>query len=170
LKEPSELIISTGFAGALRKDIAAGDLVLDRARSNHNFSDQVADIAKSNGMACHQGSFYTSDQIVSKSRQKIDLGAKSGAVAVDMESQSIFEVLRAQKAPLLFLRAVSDEIDQDLPDLSGILGSGGELRPKFLMKALLRPLQWPDWFRLAVRSKAAEKTLARIIKESLHHV
>ncbi len=164
-----DLVIAAGFAGSLRTDIRAGDLVINRARSSSNWADAAEELADTIKIRHHQGSFYCSEKIISLASEKKEIGLKSGAIAVEMESQPIFEVLSAKKIPVLFIRSVSDGMDQNLPDIGGILGPGGELRLGAVLKLIFNPVQWPGFIHLSLGSMKAGKNLAAIIKELIHH-
>ncbi len=163
------LVLATGFAGSLRDDIVPGDLVLDKARSDSHWAEKMADAAERLKISCHQGAFYSSENIVAKSLEKREIGMKSGAIAVEMESQGIFETLKPKRIPLLFIRSVSDGCSQNLPQLAGLLDAGGDIRFSGLFKIFTRPGQWGDFIRLAAGSKKAEASLARTLKEFLNH-
>ena len=169
-QSPLDLVLAAGFAGSLRGDIHPGDIVLDIARSDSKLADALADASEKLGIPCHKGTFYSSGRILMKSDEKKKLGEKSGAIAVEMESQAIFEAFSGKKIPLLFARAVSDGMDQNLPDLSGILGGNGELRVASLLKLIARPSQWADFIRLVRGSSKAGRNLARVLKEFIAHV
>lgn len=167
---PPRLLIATGFCGSLRENVKVGDLVIDKVKSDSKYADALAESARKIKIPCHLGALYTSGHLLTRVREKRRLGGESGAAAVEMESQPVFEALRRRGISLLFVRAVSDAVDQDLPDVSDILGENGQIRAGSLTKILLNPGQWVDFVRLGAGSWRAGANLARILKEFINHV
>ncbi len=165
----SDLVIATGFAGALREGLGAGDLVLDGSRSDPAISKKVLEICWAKGFHLHEGDFLCLDAPLLTGARKIAAGKQSGAVAVEMESDGTWAALGEKNARLLFLRAISDAADQDLPSCVLDLGSGGKVGFKFIKSLLSRPGEWPGFFDLAGSSKKAERNLCDILKEILNH-
>ena len=168
-RENPDLVINTGFAGALSTEIRAGDLVLDQARSDASWSEKISAAAHKNHVPCHSGTFFCSNRILMTSGEKRRKGLETGAIAVEMESQGIFEVLRERKIPFLSVRAVSDEASRDLPPSLGSLGPDGAPNLKFILKLLGRPREWGGFFHLASGSKKAGKNLNIVLKEFFSH-
>ena len=170
LSSKPDLVIGTGFAGALQEGIRAGDLVLDTARSDSKWSDLISEIAHKKRIRCHAGAFFSSPKILAKADEKRKTGAETGAIAIDMESHSIFEALNPRKIPFLSIRAVSDEIHQDLPLSAMSIDSTGKIGPGTIWRMLTHPGDWPGIFRLGRSASRAEKSLSNILKEFISHV
>ncbi|OGR89127.1 MAG: hypothetical protein A3A86_05735 [Elusimicrobia bacterium RIFCSPLOWO2_01_FULL_60_11] len=164
------LLIATGFCGSLKDHVKPGDLVLDRAKSDSKYADALIQTARKLDIPCHAGAIFTSGHMVVRARDKRRLGTETGAIGVDMESQAVAEALRRRGISLLFVRAVSDGADQDLPDVGGVLAENGRLQKGALMKILAKPGQWADFARLGLGSRKAGSNLARILKEFIGHV
>ena len=105
-------LISSGFAGALDPHLVCGDLVV-----GENFSDPVLLHACRSlaGDPCIYGKLATEPRVVATVEAKAALARESGAVAVDMETQTIREICVRAGVPMLSLRAISDTARQPLP-------------------------------------------------------
>jgi nucleoside phosphorylase len=104
------LVISSGFAGATRSLLEAGDFVLST-----NYTD--ADIAKTlrqQNMIDAAGAFAQVQRVASISDKWI-LNRSQGALAVDMESKAIADLCQRQGLALVTARMISDGIDQTIP-------------------------------------------------------
>lgn len=96
-------LIVAGLAGALDPSLKVGDIV-----SNH---------------------ILYSDKIVVRSTEKIALGNKFNADAVDMETEDILRAAKAIGLPTAVLRIISDDANHDLPDFNRALTRNGKLNP-----------------------------------------
>ena len=124
-----ELIISTGFCGALdpalreSQIIVAGE-VLD-AQSQEKFAARNILNADSTVMF---GVLVTQDRVAQNAAEKQDLYA-SGAIAVDMEAAAV--AARAKRAGLPFacIKVVSDRADESFGlDLNRMRSAAGHIR------------------------------------------
>lgn len=92
---PWNLVIAAGFAGGLEPGLALGDAVLD--------------------------DFQTSNRLVSQAKPiesvqaKAKLRAQTGAIAVDMETDTIRKACLIAGIPIVATRVISDTASQDLP-------------------------------------------------------
>ena len=106
------MMISSGFAGATRSLLEAGDFVLST-----NYTDR--DIAK--GLSQSKifdaaGPFIQVPQVASAS-DKRSLNRSQGPLAVDMESEAIAGLCRRQGLLLVTARMISDGIDEAIPEV-----------------------------------------------------
>jgi len=161
-----DLMICSGLAGALREDIAVGDIIVqsDDARL------VVAAETALEGMAipCHTGPIVTVASPVLTPAARRQLAAESQAIAVDMESQTIAALCRARSIPCLAMKAVSDGIEDDLtPVLSGF-----EIVhiPRIALRVLSRPSSWGLAARLARHSHLAASRLGRGVWATLGQI
>jgi nucleoside phosphorylase len=158
-----ELVISTGFAGALRAGIKAGDLVLDIGRSDQEVSERFSMMSARNGIPIHKGTFWSGQYTMMTAEEKIRAGEKTGDIAAEMESQAVFEFCRERKIPFCSIRAVSDSADQDLPGIVNALGPDGEIGGRFLKVLLTHPSDWGKFLSMVLSSQKAEKSLSSIL-------
>jgi adenosylhomocysteine nucleosidase len=143
-------VLATGFAGGLNPALRAGDvLVASRLLELGSGSREVwpapeplvraaAGIAIAGGTV-RTGALLTVDQVVSEASAKRELGARSGADAVDMESCAVACEAGRRGIPLLCARAILDDADYDLPfDFARIFTAGGKVHPLGALAAVLR--------------------------------
>ncbi|HEX5353562.1 MAG TPA: hypothetical protein VFW60_05735 [Rhodanobacteraceae bacterium] len=119
-----------GVAGALRPDLAAGDvLVPERIRCAPGDPGFATDAdacerliaALSAGLNVHRGVLWSARQPVSTQAEKKALAESSGAVAVDMEAASIAAVAARANIPFVAVKAICDPVTRELP--ARILGA-----------------------------------------------
>jgi adenosylhomocysteine nucleosidase len=112
-RERFEYLISAGFAGGLEKQLAVGDLVVAE-----NFSSQAllqSSHLDLRGAGVFLGKLLTVREMVDSATERSRLGAKTGAAAVDMETEFIAEACRKYETPMLSLRAISDTTSESFP-------------------------------------------------------
>ncbi len=161
-----EVMICCGLAGALRADIEVGDLIVQSADPS---MIQCAEAAlKQRDIAYHVGPLVTVATPVLTPSARRELAATSGAIAVDMESQTIAALCRERGIPCLAMKGVSDSLDDDL---SPILG-GFEIIsiPRIALHVLWRPRTWPLAARLARHSYVAASRLGHGVWGVLHPI
>ena len=101
-------------------------------------------------------------------QQKQALFARTGAVAVDMESAAIAEVAASRGLPFVAVRAVLDPAARSLPQSAvGAVDSSGRLLVKDLVRALLRhPADLPGVLWLWSDLRLARGTLAMVARRA----
>lgn len=114
-KRPSA-VISAGFGGGLRDDVAAGEIVIST-----NFSHPELLVVLPKEPAWRHGRFVTSPEILATAAEKRALGLSTGALVGDMETSHVAGVCSQLEIPLLAVRAVSDTSSEDLPVPSHVL-------------------------------------------------
>ena len=122
-----DLVISTGYAGGLSPEVRVGDIIVT-GEVIHESGKRV--ISRSvDGLnpspPVRRGPILTTNRFIPFSRDKKTLYAKFGASAVDMESFFLGEEAEKSNIPFLSIRAISDAVDQDLPQISHIVGGDG---------------------------------------------
>lgn len=127
-----DLIITTGFAGALKDFIAVGDMVYAKNilyanelenqnqitnikyHSTPNFSMLIENICNKSDLNFHYGDIVTVDKVISNASKKSWLGSNSNAISVDMETFGIAETLSKKDIPFISIRSISDDVKSDL--------------------------------------------------------
>ena len=107
-----EMVISSGFAGATRSLLEAGDFVLST-----NYTD--AAIARALGqwkIFDAAGPFVQVERVASAS-DKWSFNRSQGSFAVDMESEAIADLCRRKGLRLVTARMISDGIDEAIPEV-----------------------------------------------------
>ncbi|MDQ7090149.1 MAG: phosphorylase [Methylococcales bacterium] len=163
-------LISWGCAGALARDLKAGDLLFpekiipakgDSLRVSEHW---LAHIKKNLPVIHRSVSLVESLAIIETSEKKKKLHQQTQAVAVDMESAAIVET--AEKAGLksLVIRTISDPVTLNFPPaVSYALNSDGEIMLAKLLRYLLtHPQQIPALMKLGLNFKAAKNKLKAV--------
>jgi adenosylhomocysteine nucleosidase len=153
-----ELVISVGWAGALREEFIAGHAygvsgVIDaRTGERFNVSGQSAEC------------WLVTSHRVADQAEKRRLAAAHGAGLVDMEAAGVARLATVRGIPFYCIKGVSDGFADRLPDFNGFISTNGQFQQtRFIFFALLRPWHWPALMRLGKNSRKA----AEGIKESL---
>ncbi|RPH80770.1 MAG: hypothetical protein EHM80_04340 [Nitrospiraceae bacterium] len=150
-----DLMICSGLAGALKPNIKVGDIVVQ------SLDPSLVTIAeralKEHDIPYHSGPLVTVASPVLTPAARRGLAQTSGAIAVDMESQTIARLCGERDIPCLAMKGVSDGIDDDL---SPVLGGFDIINiPRIAMRVVSRPSTWPLAARLAHHSYVAANHL-----------
>lgn len=152
-----ETIISTGLAGGLQKGLGAGavfrpEAVID-GRSGEKYRCERDSRA--------QGVLVTAASVLSR-KEKEELARKFSADAVDMEAAVVAEVAHASGTPFVALKAISDELEFEMPPLGRFVDPEGHFHLlKLIGYAALRPRTWGALGELRRNSRMASEALAR---------
>jgi adenosylhomocysteine nucleosidase len=160
-------VISIGLAGALSPLLKVGEAVIaDQviADAEHFRCDErwrVSLVARL--PQAHQGPVAASDTILEDGGSKAALYAKTGALAVDMESAAAARFARARQLPFAVLRIISDDARHVLPPaaLVAMKPDGGIAMGRVLASLLRHPLQVPALIHTARTSGKAFRELLR---------
>lgn len=124
---PIDLVISLGWVGALRADIAPG--------SAHNAAG-VIDAQTGERFSCDAGAgellLVTSPKVADKA-EKLRLAETYGAALVDMEAAAVARLAAMREIPFYCFKGVSDGFAEQLLDFNRFLTPEGQ----FLMAKLL---------------------------------
>lgn len=171
-----DLVISTGFAGALR-DLSIGTLVVGEDVLDEPFAippkaplvcdaEWVAKLSALSGRSIPVpvgGRFATVPRVLTRSEEKQQLAAATGAMAVDMESGSIGRVANEFGVPFLIIRTISDGMGEDLPmDFNLFQTPSGWATG--LWQCLGSPRIWKGLYRLYRQSREAALQLTRFFQ------
>ena len=118
-REKFEWLISAGFAGALEQELRVGHLLIAE-----NYSSPKL-------LAAHQldltadkislGKLATVPRMIESMAQRETLNNRTGAVAVDMETETIAEICQAHDVLMLSVRAISDTSVEPFPAPAHVL-------------------------------------------------
>ena len=148
----TDLVIATGLAGALSEGLKPGDLVLadrlildgERAElAPATIAIPPADLARfkaalhAHRLTFTTGTILTAERILKDGAAKRDARARTGALAVDMESAAI--AAEADRFGLRFacVRAVLDTVDEEIVGAE-LAGPDGVVRPLAAASFVLR--------------------------------
>jgi len=158
-----ELLISSGFAGALNDELQVGDLLLAK-----NFSTIELNATRSSPstLPIHMADLLTVPTLIDSSDERSKLARTSGAVAVDMETEFIARACAANAIPLLSLRVITDTPRKLFPAPAHVLFDIAKQRtdlPKLATFFLTHPNRVPRLIQFARRIANARKILANAL-------
>ena len=179
-----ELIVSTGFAGAVRPGLGTGDLLVydeltaadgppdrwfDGPRGSIQVGEEswraeiVADLS-GRGYTCRTGKGLTVSRLVETAALKQRIAKTFAVDAVDMESYWVMTVAARNGVPFVAARAVLDAADQTLPPFVGLVSRDRRLRwVAGLVHLIARPHETPALFRLAKQASVARAALDQLL-------
>jgi len=157
-------VLSCGFAGALQPQLAVGDMIaVNQIVDDHAHELQIdlkmeADPARK----LHVGRLATVSKIVRTVAEKQQLGARTGALAVDMETFAVAKVCQELQRKFLAFRVISDDLSADLPpEVMSIFGDTGAVRFGAVIGSLWkRPSSVTDLWKLREQAGKAGEHLA----------
>ena len=162
-KERPQLVLTCGFAGGLRPDIAMGTVVFAADAETGLESALLAAGAR-------PARFHCADRVATTAEQKRALWQATGADAVEMESRIICAVCREQDIPSATVRVILDTAQEDLPlDFSQLLTRERKMCYVKLALALVKsPGKIGALRRLRENSKATAGKLAQVLAAVLN--
>jgi nucleoside phosphorylase len=148
-----QALVVAGLAGALEPKLMKGDVVVfdscHNARAdvngaahnvvtcNDELSQAIAERLVESGLRCSRGAGVTVDRIITSAREKIALGTRYKAAAVDMESYESLAVCADFGLSATALRIISDDAGCDLPDFNRALTPAGRMNNWRLATAMM---------------------------------
>lgn len=165
LAHSSAAILSSGLAGALSPLLAAGDVVIGTGLVDQPVpASRFADWLASQLPDARIGLIAAVDQPVADAAAKAAFHARSGALAVDMESHVAARVAARHGLPFAALRVISDRAEDSLPPaaLAGMRPDGGIAIGAVLASLLRNPGQLPALLRTAREAEAGFRVLGRL--------
>jgi len=149
-------VISTGFCGALDPALQVGDIVVggdSPVQSNRPFV---------------RGEILSRDRVAVTSAEKAAIRAKTGAVAVEMESAAVALKAAEWGVPFFCVRAVSDTAADNLPlDFNLFRDAEGRFsRGRIALAAMARPFSvMPGLLDLDRSSRRAAEALGEFLAD-----
>jgi nucleoside phosphorylase len=118
-RERFEYLISTGFAGALEKELRVGHLlVADNYSTAKLLSSPQLELGDEKTFL---GRLATVPRMIESIGQRESINKRTGAAAVDMETETIAELCAAHDLPMLSVRAISDTAVEPFPAPANVL-------------------------------------------------
>jgi adenosylhomocysteine nucleosidase len=171
-RERFEYLISTGFAGALEKELRVGHLLVAENYSSPNILESPAlELADETTFL---GRLATVPRMIESAEQREMLNKRTGAAAVDMETETIAELCAAHDLPMLSLRAISDAAGEPFPAPAHVLFDLAKQKTNFVRLGSYL-LTHPAAFsrlnafrkRIGVARKLLADTLDKILRADL---
>jgi nucleoside phosphorylase len=172
---PLDLIVSTGFAGSLCRDLPVGQVVCARDLAVWATSASIPVVDRFHiSTPARLASFCEAQDILSarvltleRPHPKTVLTRHTGTIptVVDMESVLVAEMAYRRGIAFLCLRAVSDALTDEIAwDLDAVADSKGRVRiPKVLTALLRKPALLASFYRLWRNSREAGQHLAQAL-------
>ena len=128
-----DMLINTGVAGGLYKDINVGDIVISKEKvlaqaeaygmetSVFTADTELVEMAKeaceivNPEIQCFVGRVVTGDQFISDNGTKAALVKDYDGYCAEMEGASMAQVATLNKIPFVIIRAISDKADNSAP-------------------------------------------------------
>ena len=170
-----DALLVAGLCGALDRKLKTGDAVIyDRCFDGRAaaagegigcdalLSDKLLAAVRAAGVNCGRGAGVTVAHIVVAAADKLALGARWDAAAVDMETYDVLAGCAEFDLPAAALRVVMDEAAHDLPDFNRALAADGRMNAGRTAAALAaRPLAAARFFTTV---RPAQRALQLAVK------
>ena len=161
-------IISFGVAGGLSPDLEPGDCIVASTIIDYPtlrptdplWSDKLLQMIPD----ARHGPIMGANAVVADPADKRKLHAKTGAIAVDMESHLVARLAASHGLSFAAVRVVIDPADRAVPPaaLLAMAPDGGTDMSSMIWEILARPSQLASLLRIAVDAYAARAALVRL--------
>ena len=155
-----DLLISSGFAGALNDKLQIGDLLLAKNFSTVELTKVGSSFSR---LPIHEADLLTVRALIDSNDERNKIARTSGAAAVDMETEFIARACAEHGIPLLSLRVITDTPREPFPAPPNVLFDIEQQQTRFLTLAtffLARPNRVPQLIQFARRIARVRKILA----------
>lgn len=168
----AQALIAFGLAGGLSEKAMPGMLVVPkvvRSEAGEWKADAPWQRRLIEALAPHrpvlEGAIFSSQQVVTTRDEKVALAARTGALAVDMESAAIAATAADAGVPFVAVRVIADGPDDALPEnVAALVTHDGRTRYSGLLPYLAAPRRLRLLIGLARRSQRARAELARVAR------
>jgi nucleoside phosphorylase len=164
-----ELLISSGFAGALNDELAIGDLLLAKNFSTIDLNDR----RYFSKLPIRIADLLTAPTLIDSSDKRTEIARTSGASAVDMETEFIARACAAHAIPLLSLRIITDTPRAPFPAPAHVLFDVATQRtdlPKLATFLLTHLNRVPGLIQFARKIANARKILANALVDVVRSI
>ncbi|MDR3742024.1 MAG: nucleoside phosphorylase [Terracidiphilus sp.] len=171
-------VISVGWAGALREDLAPGQAyrvsgVID-ARTGERFRAQDAGDScnetprSQNREPEHPDLWLVTSSRVADAQEKLRLEAAYSAALVDMEAAGVARLAAMRGIPFYCVKGISDGKSDQLPDFNRFISPSDQFQlTRFVFFAILSPWYWRPLIRMGENSKRAALSMAKSLLDLL---
>lgn len=127
-----DLLISSGFAGALTDELQIADLLLAQNHTSPEWLERARAVV---GEDVRLGVLTSAPTITDTAEDRAALAARTNAIAVDMETEFIATACREASVPIIALRAISDTPAARMPAPPHVLFDIASQRTNYLSLA-----------------------------------
>jgi Phosphorylase superfamily len=152
-REKPQLLIASGLCGGTNADLHPGDLVIAENASNSELSNKARVILP----GAIAGKLHSADRIIDAAADRYQIGREHGAIAIDMETETIARLCMEKSIPLLALRIISDSPAAPFPVPPSVLFDIEKQRMNFFVL-----------FSYIARNPSAAISLARFARQVTH--
>jgi hypothetical protein len=142
-EEMPQLLIASGFCGGTNDELHPGDLVI---------ADNASDLSKKTRAilpGAVVGKIHSANRIIDPAADRYEIGREQGAIAIDMETETIARLCAEKSIPLLALRVVSDSPAAPFPIPPSVLFDLKKQRTNFFLLLSYIARNPPSAIRLA---------------------
>ena len=157
-------LLSSGLAGALDPFLKPGDIVIGTLFPGDGRGTALLDLIEKQLPGAHVGTVFGSETMIASATEKHDVHARTGAIAVDMESHIAARVAARHGLPFAILRTISDSADHALPPaaLVGMKPDGTMALGAVLASLARNPAQLAALIRTGRDAEKAFQALRRV--------
>jgi adenosylhomocysteine nucleosidase len=162
--EHPDIWISSGFAGGVGEELRVGDLFLAENSSDRELLSVARRLLADRNV--RTAKLFTSATIVESTAQRNEIGRAQGALAIDMETETIARACIARGIRMLSLRAISDSLHEPFPAPPHLLFDLERQRTdmaKLALHFLKHPTHIVGFIRFANRTARARQNLTNAI-------
>ena len=126
-REKPQLLIASGFCGGTKDELHPGDLVI---------ADDASDLSKKVRAilpGAVVGKIHSANRIIDPAVDRYEIGRGHGAIAIDMETETIARLCAEKSIPLLALRVISDSPAAPFPMPPSVLFDIKKQRTNFFL-------------------------------------
>ena len=153
---PLSALVSVGWAGALSSSVQTGRSYCVTGVVDASTGEQYGTA----GPGVEPMKLVTARRVILRDGKR-QLAEDFGALLVDMEAATVARLARVRDIPFYCYKAVSDSVDDALPDLNPYISPKGEMRTKkFAAVAMVQPQYWPALLRMGKNSAVGAAALA----------
>jgi adenosylhomocysteine nucleosidase len=167
-KYSPEILISAGVAGALVPELRIGETIFPSTviDTQDGSRHQTAIHNAALGGSSLARTVLASYPEIASVAQKQQLARSYGAHAVDMEAAAVARAAHTHHLNFLAIKAISDESDFELPEMSRFIRDGKFRTKPFIVHVAVRPWLWLKVIRLARNTQLASHSLCAWLRES----
>jgi adenosylhomocysteine nucleosidase len=163
------VFLSAGVVGALVPDLHVGDtvfpLVVVDTQDGSRRETAIPDTPMGNSPLAR--TVLVTYPEIARVAQKQQLAKSYGAHAVDMEAAAVARAAEKHGLPFIAIKAISDDLNFDLPEMNRFIRSGQFQTAKFIFYMAFRPWLWVPVFHLARNTRLASDNLCAWLRESV---
>lgn len=154
-------MLSVGWAGALREELAPGTVLKASMVRDLNTGEMLA--AEGNG-----GLLLTSSRVASREEKHRLASTYDGSVAVDMEAATIARLALANGLGFRAIKAISDTLEEDLPDMNPFITPQGKFATaRFVAHVATKPRYWSALSQFGKQASLAATNLCNAIADEI---